>query len=148
MNLSKEIVDAIYFHKGVLISELRASDINNTGMISNNEIMLAFIKANIHRELTSQLIMDIINIYLPAKSDKIDYMKLISYFLKDLKILIDNKNKSDNSNTTRSINKTNTDFFKSNTNEVLPKLSKENNYLSSECKLLNIFLLNLFIQKI
>lgn len=135
MNLSKEIIDALYFHKGVLINELRASDTNNTGMISTNEIMLAFIKANIHRDLTSQLIMDIINIYLPAKTDKIDYMRLISYFLKDLKILIDNKSiikpissnkKSTATNNYINANKTSTEFFRSNASEVLPKLNNGN----------------------
>jgi len=139
MNLSKEIIDAIYFHKGVLISELRASDINNTGMISTNEIMLAFIKANIHKDLTSQLIMDIINIYHPAKTDKIDYMKLISYFLKDLKILIDNKNinknipnlNNANNNTKKNFNKTSSEMFKSNANDILPKLGNDYSYISN-----------------
>jgi hypothetical protein len=132
MNLSKEIIDAIYFHKGVLINELRAADINNTGMISPNEIMMSFIKANIHKDLTSQLIMDIINIYLSSKTDKIDFMKLISYFLKDLKILIENKNANKEKERERdkdyktkgAINKSSVDFFHSNGNvrESLPKL--------------------------
>jgi hypothetical protein len=147
MNLSTEIIDSIYFHKGVLINELRAADINNAGMISSNDIMMAFIKANIHKDLTSQLIMDIINIYLPPKTDKIDFMKMISYFLKDLKILIDNKNiskinpyqfntnsfnslNSKNSNM-KKINKTSTDFFKSNASDILPKLGIEYSYSSN-----------------
>jgi Ca2+-binding EF-hand superfamily protein len=150
MNLSKEIIDAIYFHRGVLINELRAADINNTGMISPNEIMMSFIKASIHKELTSHLIMDIINIYLPSKTDKIDFMKLIAYFLKDLKTLIENKNTKTNkekekekdhlnSNTKRSINKSSVDFFKSNSNlgENLPILGSgngiEHSYISNEC---------------
>jgi hypothetical protein len=152
MNLSTEMIDAIYFHKGVLINELRAADTNNSGMISSNEIMMAFIKANIHKDLTSQLIMDIINIYLPAKTDKIDFMKMISYFLKDLKILIDNKNiskinpyqfngnlnsynslnsLSSNMSLKKKINKTSTDFFKSNASDVLPKLGNEFSYISN-----------------
>lgn len=121
MNLSKEIIDAIYFHKGVLISELRASDISNTGMISTNEIMMAFVKTNIHKDLTSQLIMDILNIYVPSKTDKIDYMKLISYFLKDLKMLMDEKNIN---KSIPNMNKTSKAFFKSNTVD-LPKLGND-----------------------
>lgn len=104
MNIKTEILDAIYFHKGVLISELRSTDVKNTGLISFNEIVLAFVKANIHPELTSQLISDIVLIYNPLKSDKIDYMKLISYFLRDLKTLIELKS---------TINPTNTQNFKS-----------------------------------
>jgi hypothetical protein len=127
MNLSTELLDAIYFHKGVLINELRAADTTNTGMISTNEIMFAFIKASIHRDLTSQLIMDIIGIYVPAKTDKIDFMKLISYFLKDLKFLIDDKNvvkPATNSNGKKNFNNTSQEFFRSSTN-VLPKLANE-----------------------
>ena len=147
MNLSKEIIDAIYFHKGVLISELRSADVNNSGMISPNEIMIAFIKSNIHKDLTSQLIMDIINIYLPAKSDKIDYMRLISYFLKDLKTLIDNKSTL-NKTTTNGFyggkgnlngnknqgNKTTFGFYNTNAKEILPKLVNDNLSQSHDCK--------------
>lgn len=140
MNLSKEIIDAIYFHKGVLINELRASDINNTGMISTNEIMMAFVKTNIHKDLTSTLIMDILNIYVPSKTDKIDYMKLISYFLKDLKMLIDEKNISkpiqaingNGNNNKKTMNKTTGEFFKSSKIDVLPKLNDHSSVVSKE----------------
>jgi len=151
MNIKAEILDAIYFHKGVLISELRSADVKNAGLISFNEIVLAFVKANIHPELTSQLISDIVLIYNATKSDKIDYMKLISYFLRDLKTFIESKsslyinNASQNisnglkpgtnafngliqsNNNTKNMSKTGNGFYNSNSNSnAFPKLNMHN----------------------
>jgi len=121
MNIKPEILDAIYFHKSVLISGLRSVDIQNSGLISFNEIVLAFVKASIHHELTSQLISDIVLIYNPNKSDKIDYMKLISHFLMDLKKIIDIKNNEINS-LTQSQNSFN--LVKINSNNAINNLSQ------------------------
>lgn len=110
MNINKEILKAIYYHKSVLIDELRSVDKKNTGLISFNDILIAFVKANIHSEFTSNLISDIINIYYPNKSEKIDYMKLVSYFLSDLKIILENNNQS-----TLIPNVTNQNSFRPNT---------------------------------
>ena len=141
------ILDAIYFHKGVLISKLRSTDAKNTGLISFNEIVLAFVKANIHPELTSQLISDILLIYSSVKSDKIDYMNLISYFLRDVKTLIELKASFNNNsgfnrpNTTaygtvtqpnntgniKSFSKTGNGFYNTNNSSTaFPKLNLQN----------------------
>lgn len=123
MNIKAEILDAIYFHKGVLINELRSADAKNIGLISFNDIILAFVKANIHPELTSQLIGDIVLIYIPTKSDKIDYMKLISYFLRDLKTLIENKTALNyNSNSQNFSNN-----FRANTTAINGLMQSNNN---------------------
>jgi hypothetical protein len=151
MNIKADILDAIYFHKGVLISELRSADVKNAGLISFNEIVLAFVKANIHPELTSQLISDIVLVYNSTKSDKIDYMKLISYFLRDLKTFIENKssfyinNASQNfsnglkpnttsfngliqsNHNTKNMSKTGNGLYNSNSNiNAFPKLNMHN----------------------
>ncbi len=142
MNIKPDILNAIYFHKSVLIGELRAADIKNSGLISFNEIVLAFVKAYIHPELTSQLISDIVSIYNPIKSDKIDYMKLISYFLMDLKGLIELKKSSLASSQNlmnasipetgafsnlKGLSKTGSGFYNSNTSKGgFPKLILQN----------------------
>ena len=62
-------------------------------------------------------------------------MKFISYFLRDLKILMDEKNiikPIPVPNKKNNFNKTTTEFYKSNTSEVLPKLGNELSYIS-EC---------------
>ena len=105
---------------------MRAADVKNTGLISRNEIILSFVKSNMHQELTSQFIGEIINVYYPVKSEKIDYMKLISYFLKDLKVIIEVNKKINENKINPIINNSSENFNRPNTSGMQSLLAESN----------------------
>ena len=66
-----------------------------SGIISRDECARSFIKANVHFSLNHQLALNICKIY--AKNpDNVDYMKLMTQLLRDIKKVIGSSKFNDN----------------------------------------------------
>ena len=79
-------------------------DTHMSGIISRDECARSFIKANVHFSLNHQLALDICKVY--AKNpDNVDYMKLMTQLLRDIKKVIGSSKFNDNFDTnTRTFN--------------------------------------------
>ena len=86
-NISRDILKAIVANKGQLIKELKFFDKRNNGLISKFEVAQAFKKCNIHPQLTIDKINDIIKIYIEGL-DYIDYYKLLTLLIKEIKQIL------------------------------------------------------------
>ena len=95
--IPKEIQKAIVANKGQLIKELKNYDRRINGLISRFEAVRAFQKCNIHPQLTMNIINDIINCYSNNK-DFIDYNKLITLLIKEIKYNFRNSSFCDEDN--------------------------------------------------
>ena len=86
-NISKDILKAIVANKGQLIKELKFFDRRNNGLISRFEVARAFQKCNIHPQLNMDKINNIIKIYANGM-DYIDYYKLLTLLIKEIKQIL------------------------------------------------------------
>ena len=86
-NMNKDILKAIVANKGQLIKELKVYDRRNNGLISRFEVVRAFQKCNIHPQLSIEKINDIIKIYASGL-DYIDYYKLLTLLIKEIKQIL------------------------------------------------------------
>ena len=85
--ISQDILRAIVGNKGQLMKELKFFDKRNNGLISRFEVARAFQKCNIHPELTMDKINAIIRIYVEGL-DYIDYYKLLTLLIKEIKQIL------------------------------------------------------------
>ena len=104
LNIPSDILEAIEYHKSLIIREMKNLDKRMSGIISRDECARSFIKANVHYSLNHQLALDICKIY--AKNpDNVDYMKLMTQLLRDIKKAIGSSKFNDNFDTkTRTFN--------------------------------------------
>ena len=104
LNIPSDILEAIEYHKSLIIREMKNFDKKMSGIISRDECAKSFMKANIHFSLNYQLALDICKIY--AKNpDNVDYMKLMTQLLRDIKKVIGSSKFNDNFDTkTRTFN--------------------------------------------
>ena len=104
LNIPSDILEAIEYHKSLIIREMKNFDKRMSGIISRDECARSFIKANVHYSLNHQLALDICKIY--AKNpDNVDYMKLMTQLLRDIKKAIGSSKFNDNFDTkTRTFN--------------------------------------------
>jgi hypothetical protein len=84
--LDLDVVKSFEFFKGVIISNLRNSDRNNTGTITKEECINALMVSNINNKIDQNVISTIIDYY--NKLDNIDYMKFMAQLLKDCRMII------------------------------------------------------------
>lgn len=84
-----QVLEALYFHKNLLINEMKKKDKNLTGLLKKIEVVEAFNKANISDEIGSKFIYDLLNIY--GNSSSVDYIKFMAGLLKDIRGIIFNK---------------------------------------------------------
>ena len=87
LNYPKEILQALVMNKGQIIHEMKLFDKRNNGLISRFEIARSFYKANCHPALSMNNINDIIKVYA-NNSDYIDYYKLITSMIKEIKQIL------------------------------------------------------------
>ena len=98
LNIPSDILEAIEYHKSLIIREMKNFDKKMSGIISRDECAKSFMKANIHFSLNYQLALDICKIY--AKNpDNVDYMKLMTQLLRDIKKVIGSSKFNDNFDT-------------------------------------------------
>ena len=95
LNIPSDILEAIEFHKSLIIREMKNFDKRMSGIISRDECARSFIKANVHYNLNHQMALSICKIY--AKNpDNVDYMKLMTQLLRDIKKTIGSSKFNDN----------------------------------------------------
>ena len=87
LNIPTKVLEAILFHKSFIISEMKNFDKRNGGSILKIDCVRAFAKANVHYMLNSTLINDIIKVYTQGL-ESVDYMKLMTALLRDIKSII------------------------------------------------------------
>ena len=87
LNIPSKVLEAILFHKSFIISEMKSFDRRNNGTIQRIECVRAFAKANAHYSLTSQMISEIVKVYA-NNVEMVDYMKLMTCLLRDIKNII------------------------------------------------------------
>ena len=93
--IPSDILEAIVYHKSLIIKEMKNFDKRMSGIISRDECVKSFLKANIHYSINYQLIYDICKIYT-TNPDNVDYMKLMTQLLRDIKKLIGSSQFNDN----------------------------------------------------
>ena len=81
LNIPNDILEAIQFHKSLIIKEMKKFDKRNSGQIQKIECVRSFSKANVHYGLNTQLINEIVKIY-SDNLEIIDYMKLMTFLLR------------------------------------------------------------------
>ena len=91
LNLPCEILEAIVCCKGQIIKEMKVYDRRNNGIISKFELIRSLNKANIHPSLPMNVINDIVNIYT-GNIDYVEYSKIITCLLKEVKIILKENN--------------------------------------------------------
>ena len=95
LNLPSDILEAIEYHKSLIIKEMKNFDKRMSGIISRDECARSFTKANIHYSLNYQMAYDICKIYT-TNPDNVDYMKLMTQLLRDIKRSIGSSQFNDN----------------------------------------------------
>ncbi len=85
----KSILEAIVSNKGQIIKEMKNYDRRNNGIITRFEVVRSFSKANIHPNLTVNNFNDIIKIYAEGL-ETIDYLKLMTLLIKEIKAILRN----------------------------------------------------------
>ena len=95
LKIPSDIFEAIEYHKSLIIKEMKNFDKRMSGIISRDECVKSFIKANIHYSLNYQIAYDICKIYT-TNPDNVDYMKLMTQLLRDIKKLIGSSQFNDN----------------------------------------------------
>ena len=95
LNIPSDILEAIEYHKSLIIKEMKNFDKRMSGIISRDECVRSFIKSNIHYSLNYQLAYDICKIYT-TNPDNVDYMKLMTQLLRDIKRSIGSSQFNDN----------------------------------------------------
>ena len=95
LNIPSDILEAIEYHKSLIIREMKNFDKRMSGIISRDECARSFIKANIHYSLNHQLALDICKVYA-LNPDNVDYMKLMTQLLRDIKKAIGSNKFNDN----------------------------------------------------
>ena len=127
-NLSPEIQQAIIINKGQLIRELKEYDRNINGFITRFEAIRAFDKCNIHPKLTMEIINDLINSYI-NDPDNVDYYKLVTIIIKEIKYNLKNTSFNQKGNITN--NSFNNKFRFGNQKIIL--FNKENFKNNNSC---------------
>ena len=126
LNIPNDILEAIQFHKSLIIKEMKKFDKRNSGQIQKIECVRSFSKANVHYGLNTQLINEIVKIY-SDNLEIIDYMKLMTFLLRDIKKIIGVNTFNETFDVqTRSFNKNN-NVFKSQKLRPLSAMRLENN---------------------
>ena len=95
LNIPSDILEAIEYHKSLIIKEMKNFDKRMSGIISRDECVKSFIKANVHYSLNYQLALDICKVYT-TNPDNVDYMKLMTQLLRDIKRAIGSSQFNDN----------------------------------------------------
>ena len=95
LNIPSDILESIEYHKSLIIREMKNFDKRMSGIISRDECARSFIKANIHYSLNHQLALDICKVYA-LNPDNVDYMKLMTQLLRDIKKAIGSNKFNDN----------------------------------------------------
>ena len=98
LKVPTDILEAIEYHKSLIIKEMKNFDKRMSGIISRDECVKSFLKANIHYSLNYQLALDICKIY-STNPDNVDYMKLMTQLLRDIKKEIGSSQFNDNFDT-------------------------------------------------
>ena len=95
LNLPIGMLEALLGCKGQIIKEMKVYDRRNNGIIARFELIRAMSKANIHPNMSMQTLNDIVTLYANGL-DYIDYFKLITCLIKDIKLILrQGKNESD-----------------------------------------------------
>ena len=81
------MLEAFLACKGQIIKEMKVYDRRNNGIIARFELIRAMNKANIHPNVSMQTLNDIVSLYANGL-DYIDYFKLITCLIKDIKIIL------------------------------------------------------------
>ena len=98
LNIPSDILEAIEYHKSLIIREMKNFDKRMSGIISRDECARSFIKANVHFSINHQLALDICKVYA-NNPDNVDYMKLMTQLLRDIKKAIGSSKFNDNFDT-------------------------------------------------
>ena len=83
----KEILEALDANEGQVIREMKGYDKRNNGLIPRFKVSMRFYKANCHPALSMNNINDIIKVYA-NRTDYIDYFKLITSLIKEVKQIL------------------------------------------------------------
>lgn len=83
LGVRPQILEALYFHKSMLINEMKKKDKNLGGILKKMEIVDVFNKVNISDEITTKLVYDLLNIY--NNTNAVDYIKFMAGLLKDIR---------------------------------------------------------------
>ena len=92
--LDLDVIKSIEFFKGVMISNMKNYDKNNTGNITKDECINAFMLSNINNKIDVNIAKNIIDSY--NKLNNVDYMKFIAKLVKDCRIMILKSNGNNN----------------------------------------------------
>jgi hypothetical protein len=82
LGLNQSVFEAVYFHRNMLVNEMKRKDKNLTGLIKKLDVIDTFSKINLN-DLTTKNIYDIINIY--SNGNMVDYTKFLASLLKDIR---------------------------------------------------------------
>ena len=99
LNIPSDILEAIEYHKSIIIREMKNYDKRMSGIISRDECARSFVKSNVHFSLNHQIALDICKVYA-NNPDNVDYMKLMTQLLRDIKKIIGSSKFNDNFDTT------------------------------------------------
>ena len=95
LNIPSDILEAIEYHKSLIIKEMKNFDRKMSGIITRDECVRSFTKPNVHYSLNYQMALDICKLYT-NNPDNVDYMKLMTQLLRDIKRLIGSSQFNDN----------------------------------------------------
>jgi phosphotransferase system IIB component len=84
LKIDPVILDALYFHKGVIVSELKNADKKNTIFLKKPAIIEAIMGVNVHNNLTANMMKRILDMYSPT-TDLVEYIKFMTTLVKDIK---------------------------------------------------------------
>ena len=87
MKLHRDVLEAFEYFKGVIIANMKQYDQGKIGAISITNCINAIEAANVHPQLSKDVIRDIVTIYNKG-FDYVEYMKFITSLLKDCKAII------------------------------------------------------------
>lgn len=83
LGLTPQTLEALYFHKNMIIAEMKRRDKNLTGILKKMDIVEIFTRANISDEITTKIVYDVLNIY--SNLNALDYIKFMAGLLKDIR---------------------------------------------------------------
>ena len=143
MKLQRDVLEAFEYFKGSIIANMKLYDQGKIGAISVTNCINAIYDANVHTQLTKDVIRDIVGIYNKG-FDYVEYMKFITSLLKDCKGIIAKEGNvvvsSSNSNTNdmnvvNEVNSTNTNT-NTHSNQSLTAKIKEVDNIKQEIKII------------
>ena len=140
LNIEKNILDAIYNNKNLLIRNMKQKDRHGDGLIPKFDFLSTFYNTNCHYRLRFELIEKIISIYLnnDAKIIMVNYIHLINALCQDIKYIIQSKNNFHSIYSTAIYNNLNYPFQNYNSFEEKHILSRNyKNFFSDSTSNLN-----------